>query len=316
MGWFNSVVSSIGKVANKTVHDVESAATTVADDVTTAANTVADGVTTAANTVAGGVTTAVTAVGNVTVEGADAVAEGVTTAADTLAKGGSEAFEDAVNAGETAFDDVRHSLEKAMEAGELAIIGPAGKKTIEELKGLINEVKSAWDTVSSELSSEVEIIRSVASGKQISDRAKSAMSTICKHPEMGSALGGFFAKSYASFGIEFGGSVAAGVGGEAALGIVAGLPDLADIRGYGSVGLSVGAEAGAEGDVALVFNLSSPEDSGGAYVSLIFSLEVDVGGTVVVSFNLPDFSLGGISIGLGAGEEAGIAVGGGYTFIF
>ena len=314
MGWFKSVATTISHAGSTIESGVKSGVTTVVDGATSVGNTVVSGVTSEVNAAGQAIETVGTTVGNVTVAGTSEVVTGVTSAANTLESGASQEFGAAVKAGEAAFDKVKHELEIALAEGEVKILGPAAEHIVKDLRDAINGARSAWSSANSMLSTDVAILKGAAISKQITPPAEEAFSRIAKH--MGAALGPFFSKSYVSFGVEFGVSAVLGVGVEAALGVIAGLPNITDIHGYGAVGVSVGAEAGAEADVALVFNTSGPLDSGGPSLNVIVSLEAEVGGTVVVSFNLPDFSLGGISIGLGAGDEAGISIGGGYTYVF
>jgi hypothetical protein len=255
-------------------------------------------------------------VGPEVVASADSVDRGVSSAVDVIGQTGSQAFDSAVNAGEEAFDDVKTALESALEAGEAALLSAAGKAKVEELQPIIDQLVDVWPGVRSDMSEALGVLRAAAMGKSVTDEAERALESLAKNDDLSKVLGQFFAKSFISFGFEFGASATFGVGVEAALGVVAGLPNVTDIKGYGTVGGSVGASAGAEVDESLVLNFSAPEDSGGPFVDIIFSLEAEVGGTIVVSFNLPDFSLGGISIGLGEGEEVSVAVGGGYTYVF
>ena len=327
MGWFKSAAKSIEHAGKKALDSAESAGKTVGKGVTSAGKTVEKGVVSATKTVgkgledagkavSDGVTTAGKAIEKETVHSAESVEKSVTTAADTLANTSVSAFNSAVNEGEKEFNAVKKDLQKALEAGEAAILSHLAQSKIEELEPIIDDLRGAWGTIRSDMSSEFETLKSEAFSKHISGAGHEAIGAIAKHPHMARVLGKFAAKSYLSFGFEFGASAAYGVGVEAALGVCAGLPNVTDIRGYGSVGGSVGASVGGEVDESLVVNLSSPEDSGGGYIAVIFSLEAEVGGTVVVSFNLPDFSMGGVSIGLGEGAEVSVAVGGGYTFVF
>lgn len=309
-----SLVHSVSHIAKKGEQGLESTGKSVEHDVTQATGAVTHTFSAGVDAAGHAFQNVATTVGKVAVTGASQVESGVTTAADTIARGASQEFDAAVRSGQHEFDNLRKTLEKALADGETKIVASAAERLIKDMSGDIAAVGKAWKKVSKNLSSDIDVIKSAALSKNITSRVEKSLDEIGK--SMSSALGAFFSKSYVSFGIEFGASAALGVAGEVALGVIAGLPNITDVRGYGSVGVSLGAEAGAEGDIAIVFNLSSPADSGGASLNVVVSLEVDIGGTIVVSFNLPDFSLGGISIGLGAGEEAGITVGGGYTFIF
>lgn len=267
-------------------------------------------------TVEHGLEDAGTAVGQVVVQGADAVSSGVTTAANTIASGGSQAFDSAVHAGEQGFDDVKSSLDQALQAGEASILSASAKARIQELQPTISQLVNIWPEVRSAMSPELAILRDAAQNKSVTSDAENALRNLAKNSELAAVLGQFHSKSFVSFGFEFGASAAAGVGINAAVGVIAGLPNVTDIRGYGAVGGSVGVAVGGEVDESLVVNYSSPENSGGPFVNVIFSVEAEVGGTIIVSFNLPDFSFGGLSIGLGEGAEASVSVGGGYSWVF
>ena len=86
--------------------------------------------------------------------------------------------------------------------------------------------------------------------------------------------------------------------------------------GASSVGLSLGASVGAAGNLALGLYPASPEDYGGAFIATTLQGAFEIGGGIVVSFDLPDLGFGGLAIPVLIGEEVNISVGGGYTFIF
>lgn len=301
--------------AGKTIiHGTENAGTAIAKGVTDAGQTIGHVFTKGVDAAGNEFQKIETTIGGVVVSGAKDVEKGVDTAATTIGHGGSEAFTAAVNSGKEAFDAAKSEVEKAVSAGEAAILGPAAEHRVKALASEINTIKSTWDMVSSTLSKEIDVIRQAALSKQVTSESEAAFKTVSE--KLAPAIATFFSKDYVSFGIEFGASAAFGIAGEAAVGLLAGLPNITDVKGYGSVGVTAGVEEGAEADIALVFNLSAPEDSGGPSANVVVSLEVEVGGTVVVSYNLPDFSFGGISIGLGGGEEVGVSVGAGYSYIF
>ena len=308
MGFF--LTSAISKAVNWG----KKASSTVGHGLETGAKDVASGTVTAAKAVGGAFKTAGEDVGKVVVTGADDVAHGVTSATDAIAHGASKEFENAVHAGENAYNDVKSDIEKAIRDGEAKIVGAWAKKVVGDLEGEITELKAFWQAMEGPMASEIATIRAAAHAKETSPEADQAMREISQ--SLAPAIASFLQKSYVSFGLEFGASAELGVGGEVGVGLLAGVPDLLDIRGYGSVGVTAGVDEGAEADVSLVFNTCAPKDAGGASLNVAISLDVAVGGTVVVSYNVPGFTLGGISIGFAGGEEVGVAVGAGYSYVF
>jgi len=288
--------------------------TSAGKDLSTAANATGNVIIQGVDAAGNAIQQVVTTVGDVAVTSATDIETGVTSAANTVASGASQEFDTAINAGQDAFDDVKSKIESAVKNGEAKIIDPLAKSTVDALAHEIQTLCNAWNIIESTMSGEIESIRNSAMNREVTQEATQAYQDIAK--ALGPELALFRQKNYASFGIEVGASASFGVAGEVGLGLLGGLPDFLDLRGYGSVGVTVGVEEGVEADISLVFNNSAPADSGGPSLNVVVSLDVAVGGTVVVSFNLPDFSFGGISIGLAAGEEVGISVGGGYTYIF
>ncbi|MGB5775094.1 MAG: hypothetical protein WBP89_10570 [Sedimenticolaceae bacterium] len=87
------------------------------------------------------------------------------------------------------------------------------------------------------------------------------------------------------------------------------------MKHYGSMGLSLGASAGGSGDVALGMYTSSLQNYAGPFVAVTVEGAVGIGGGVVVSFDVPDWSFGGFAIPVSVGDKVNVSVGGGYTFM-
>lgn len=242
------------------------------------------------------------------------------------------AFETLESAAKAAWNDAKELIKKAIEAGEKAILEPIAKAVLDGLP--IADLRQAWSVVSSNNGEHIAQIRSDVMNKKTTVASRASMKAIAAQmaPHLNNvntqSSPGLQAaaqelqpysvdlKSYLSFGIEFQATASAGLGIEGAIGMLSGIPNVADVAGYGAVGGSLGVEVGAEADVALVLKMMAPKDTGGVYVGVIASLEAEVGGTAQVQFTFPGFELSGVSIGLGAGVEAGIAIDGGYTWIF
>lgn len=246
-----------------------------------------------------------------------------------------KAFEAIADEAKAAWDDAKALVEKAIAAGEKAILEPIAKAVT---KGLpVADLREAWKKVSASNAADISTVTTAAKNKSITPAAQTAMANI--REQMGPSLGNFHKQaqqnltsaaipiavannnntssnpSFLSFGLEVQATGAYVVGAEGGLGMLIGIPD-GDGAGYGSVGITLGAEVGAEADIALCFKTGAPKDTGGVYVGIVLSLEVEVGGTIMVFFNFPKFEFTGITVGVGAGAEVAVAVDGGYTFIF
>lgn len=297
---FGGIGDALGGVAKKTGHDIESAGEHAEHRLHEAGQKIKEGLESAL----------------VIPHEAEKAAHEVDRAAETIAHDADGGFQDAVEAGKEAFDKVKAAIEKALHEVEEEILKGLAASRLDGLEPVLKDLQSIWPKLRSDLSSEFETIKKSAATREVTADAKTALHTIAKAPQFASFLAKHLDHSYASFGFEFSANLAAGVGGNAAVGVLAGLPDVADVEGFGSVGVSIGASVGGDADEALLIYAGSPSDATGPSVSVIFSLEVDVGGTVAVSFDLPHFHFLGFTIGLGEGEEANVALGAGYTFKF
>lgn len=228
----------------------------------------------------------------------------------------SNTFNDAVKESEKEFDDAKQEIQSVVDSSADAILQSLAVKKVEEYASLIEAVLKAWPKVASNFASEVKVLRDAALRGSVTPDVIAAMKKIATSAYLRETLAEAANKSIASFAVEFGGNVADVASVDGAVGFAIGLPNITIVKGYGSVGLSLGAAAGASADLALGLNTSSPEDSGGPFIAFIVEGDLDVGGGIAVSFNLPDLSFGGFTIPVSAGEEINLSVGGGYTFIF
>jgi hypothetical protein len=241
------------------------------------------------------------------------------------------AFDAIQKAAKDVWNDAQEMIKKAIEAGEKAILEPIAKALIDGLP--IKEICSAWKSISSENGPLVDVVKAAAIGKIVTPESEGAMDKLRQKMEpqvtnfhkqtkqnLSSAALQPFAQaatnsSFLGFGLQFGGSAVYGIGVEGGIGMLVGIP-AGNVVGYGSVGVNIGAEVGAEVDQSIVFTVGDPKDSGGVYVGIVLSLVADLGGTIQVGFAFPSFNFTTIAIGLGEGVEAQVAIDGGYTFTF
>lgn len=239
---------------------------------------------------------------------------GIDTATTSLTRGAEAEFRAAVNAADQEFDSIKATLEEALKRGEAEVAKAIAKTKVQALAEDMNSLVAEMNRLENDLAHDISALKAAALHRVVTPQARLALLSVAN--ALQNVIAPFHTQSFASFGIDFGASAALGIEGDVSIGLLAGFPNITDVRGYGAVGVSVGAAEGIEGDVSLVFTTSAPAESGGPGLDIIISGDFGVGGTVVVSFNLPDLSFGGISIGLAAGEEVDISVGAGYTFVF
>lgn len=228
----------------------------------------------------------------------------------------SNTFNYAVKDAANEFNAAKKEIQSIANSGQEAILKSLAESKIQEYADIVKSLVKVWPQVLSRLGSEVDLLRSQASKKGVSPKVIKAMEKIAMSPELRDPLRQAAGKSIKSFAVEFGANVATVAGVNGALGFVAELHKIANVRRYGSVGLSLGASVGAVGNLALGLYTSSPEDYGGPFIASTLQGAFEIGGGIVVSFNLPDLSFGGLAIPVLVGEEVNISVGGGYTFIF
>ncbi|HET6513892.1 MAG TPA: hypothetical protein VFG09_01940 [Thermodesulfovibrionales bacterium] len=254
------------------------------------------------------------------------VASSVTGAATTMLHVGSgvaqsgghfvsDVFHYAVKDAEKELDAAGQEIQSVISSGQEIALKSLAARKIQGYAGIIKSLVKAWPQVLSILGSDVDVLRHEASQRGMSPKVVKAMRRIAASPELREPLSDAAGKSIRSFAVEFGGNVAAVESVNGALGFVAELQKIANVRRYGSVGLSFGASVGASGNLALGLYTSSPEDYRGPFIAVTLQGVIEIGGGVAVSFDLPDLRFGGFAIPVSVGEEFNISVGGGYTFM-
>ena len=227
----------------------------------------------------------------------------------------SRTFHLAVKEAEEEFNAVKYQIQRVSDSEEEAILTLLAGKKVQEYADIVQSLVVAWPRVLLSLGTEVEVLRHVASQKSMEPQAATAMKRIATAPEFSEVLSKAAEKSIVSFAVEFGDSVAAVASVDGALGFVTELRNIANVKRYGSVGLSLGASAGGSGDVALGLYTTTPQNCAGPFVAVTLEGAVGIGSGIVVSFGFPDLSFGGFAIPVSVGEKVCISMGGGYTFM-
>ena len=163
----------------------------------------------------------------------------------------STTFHNAVKSAKNEFDAAKNEIQNVVNSGQATVLKSLAGERIQEYGDIIKALVKAWPHVLSRLGSEVDVLRHAASQKRVSPKVAEAMNQIAMAPELHEPLSKAASKGIVSFAVEFGGNVAAVGGANGALGFVAELQTITNLRRYGSVGLSLGASGGASGDLAL-----------------------------------------------------------------
>lgn len=116
-----------------------------------------------------------------------------------------------------------------------------------------------------------------------------------------------------SFEVDGQADLVAGAGG--AVGYAVSAPDILDAALYATVGLTAGAEEGADAGVVVGMSMQGAKDQAGPFVAIVVQVDAALGGGIAVSFNLPSMSFSGVSVAVEAGEEVQVAASGGYTWV-
>lgn len=314
MSFFHHLGHDLGHIGGKIVHGAERAGKDAGHAAKTAADKTADGLKKGADGAGHIASAAAGDAAHVAVASVGAVTSGVQTATDQLEKGADDAFRDAVNASKEAYEKVKTDIENALHEAELKILEAIAKAAIGRMEHDIKALLSKFRSLEHDLKDELDAIRKSAEARVVTQGAKAALVKITA--AMASEIAPFEGHGMYAFGIDFGASADLVAEADVSLGILEGIPDFHDVRGYGSVGVSVGAGEGLQADASLVFSAHSPQDSGGPAVRIILSADFEAGGTVIVSFDLPKLSVSSISIGLAAGEEFDVSAGAGFTYVF
>lgn len=253
----------------------------------------------------------------------ETVKSGVNSAVSTISSGVSNATHlvtsgvgQAISGAETGFSAANQEINAIVHSSEDVILKALAGKKVAEYANLLDSLVEAWGAAVVALPNAIPELIAAAEQKQVNDSVKETLKSLVNTPALQDVLAEAAHKSFVSFGVEFGGNVAAVLSLDGSIGYAMGLPNITDVKGYVAAGLSIGASLGADGDVALSLSMAAPENVGGPFVAITVEGDMAAGGGAVVSFNLPSLSFGGITVNGSAGEEVEVAVGGGYTYVF
>jgi len=249
---------------------------------------------------------------------ADDVAQGAESAANTVAKTVVSISRDALNETEKGFNAaIKESgklLDEARKAALKATTMDIIKKHNKEIKALAKAVKAIATDPS--LKNALHTVVNKAASNKFDTEFSNALKSIMLGPSFVLLTQDVSSTTFPtiSLGLSGGGGYVAGVEASGGMGITHPGIHNGQVCGYVDAGGSLGTFGGAA-SVTLGIETSRPEGIGGGYIGVTLEAEVEIGVGLEISFNVPDFTLGGITVSAGVGMELAAGVNGGYTYV-
>ena len=226
--------------------------------------------------------------------------------ASTIEHGVSDIFDSVKKEAQSDLNQAQQALSTAVQSAEYAIVRGEVAKDAQKFRRLVEQFRADADKFAD--------LGGVLA-KRDADAAKQAIQqALSEAPAVMQEVERLASKELFSLTFEVGGQADLGVGLDGAVGFAVAVPNITKIKGYATVGLTIGAEEGGDAAVAIGMSPQEPDDQSGPFAAIVLSADFVAGGGVSGSMNLPDPSFGGISMALEAGEEFQVAGGAGYTF--
>jgi hypothetical protein len=289
-------MSKVGKFFKKAGKAVTNTAKDVAKGTVNVANDIADG----------------------TEDVANDVAQGTVKVANDTANAVVHISKDALNETEKGFNTAIAESKKLLNEAENAILKATAadvvKKYNKEIKALAKVVKTIANNPT--LKSSVTTIANKATSGNLDNEVVTALNNIFTIPEIKIQLQDIAPTTWPTItvGINGNGGYVAGVEASGGTGVTHPGIKNGQVCGYVDAGGSLGT-FGASASVTLGVETSRPEGIGGGYIGIGLEADIEVGVGLEVSFNMPNFSLGGITVAVGVGMEAAASLNGGYTYV-
>jgi len=291
------------------------------------------------------VTSAAETVGNATVQGTEALGEGVIHTANAatdvshqavnLAGQGAEdlgnltiqgatalgntligAFNSLSNQVNTGLDQARNRINSIIQSPERLVLDSKVTQFAQNSGNIIALMAVAAKKVAQRMGEDVLIeLRSAAQNKRLDASVINNLSTIMQDPDIQNAIAALQNTFLFTFTIAFGGSAAAVAGVSGQIGFAVPFPDVQDSRLFGSVGGSLGTQAGGDVKVTVGLFLQKPADMAGPGIGFDAEGSFEEGVGAAVSFDLLNIDIAGIQFCEEEGLGAEAALTAGYTWV-
>ena len=225
---------------------------------------------------------------------------------------------DAVNATEKGFNQAIDECKKLVDEAQKAILKAAAmdaiKKHEKEINALVNAVTAIVNNPRLKAAAE-KAARKAASGA-FDNEVTQALCEIFTAPEVRVQLKDIAPTTWPTItlGVSGGGGYIAGVEASGGLGVTHPGVNNGQLCGFIDAGGSIGTFGGSA-SVQLGVETSRPANIDGGYIGVSVEAKVGVGAGLEIAFNMPNFSLGSITVAAGVGMKASAALTGGYTYV-
>ncbi|XXF78964.1 hypothetical protein P2318_04185 [Myxococcaceae bacterium GXIMD 01537] len=316
----SSISKTFKKATKKIKKTAKKAGDAVSDTAKDAANKTSNAVTGAANAVAHEVSRE---------------AQELTKEMDKLARDASkvaeQAYGEALAAGEAAWNEVVELSERFLTDALVEIAEALAEDIYRKHLKLIELMAEAGQTLLKDPATfkDVQLLIDHASHKRKDEQTRRSASSLSKHKAMQRTSDEAHEKNLFSFSYGGGGSGAYGVGAEGCFGYVFDLPDVKQFKGFYGVGGVAGYSFGASLSFQIGVWTSPPSGLAGPYLAVGVEVGDKVGGGAQVIFSMPTtekawqdvilsgkLPFSGIVVGAGAGQELGVSVSSGYTWVY
>ncbi len=249
----------------------------------------------------------------------DAVVDEAKDVAKTVSNVVEDTTKDVAKTIENSYNDVKKEINNLVNDAQAAILKSLSQ---DALKKYAQEVTAIGDIAKAiandkELKQTLESLTKKVAAQQIDQECATLVQKILKSSVLAVHWNKIVPTTWPTItlGINGGGGYIAGA--EAALGCAVTHPLVKNgqVAGYVDTGATLGASIGGGAAVTIGVASSRPSDVDGGYIGVSVEGKVGVGVGLEVTFNVPDFSLGGITAAAGVGMEASAALMGGYTFV-
>lgn len=225
---------------------------------------------------------------------------------------------DAINATEKGFNQAINECEKLVDEAKKAILKAAAmdaiKKHEKEINALVNAVTAIVNNP--RLKSAAEKAAKKAAAGALDNELTDALCEIFTAPDVKVQLKDIAPTTWPTItlGVSGGGGYVAGVEASGGLGVTHPGLNNGQLCGFIDAGGSLGTFGGSA-SVQLGVETSRPANIDGGYIGVSVEAKVTVGAGLEIAFNMPDFSLGSITVSAGVGMKASAALTGGYTYV-
>lgn len=239
-------------------------------------------------------------------------------AADSTANAVVGFSKSALNETEKGFNSALNESAKLLNDAQRAALKAAAsdviKKHDKEIKALAKAAKAIAEDP--KLKKAIETIVKKVAAKKFDSEFSTALKSVMLGPDFVAVTSDTSPTKFPtiSLGLSGGGGYVAGVEASGGMGITHPGIQNSQVCGYVDAGGSLGTFGGAAA-VTLGIETSRPNGIGGGYIGVTLEAEIEIGVGLEISFNMPDFTLGGITVAAGVGMELAVGVNGGYTYV-